>query len=91
MVEDLSFFCSCCFYVLLIQFLVLAFDGVALIRGGCCRRSGGLVYSCLPAALGLSWFVLSFSTLHCKFKVFEKFPVLLVVVLIYYLLVHSVS
>lgn len=32
---------------------------------------------CLPSAQALAWFVLSFSALHCKFKLCETFPLLL--------------
>jgi hypothetical protein len=67
----------CCFYVLLVQVLVLGFDGAGLIR----ESVNGKVVDCsglfLPAAQSLAWFVLSFSALHCKFKVSEKFPLLL--------------
>ncbi|KAL5863758.1 hypothetical protein ACOSQ3_001272 [Xanthoceras sorbifolium] len=67
---------SCCFYSLFVQVLVLGFDGVGLIR----EAAHGKVADCsvlfMPAAQGLAWFVLSFSALHCKFKVSEKFPFL---------------
>ncbi|KAK4847615.1 hypothetical protein QYF36_003885 [Acer negundo] len=67
----------CCFYVLFVQVLVLGFDGVGLIR----EAARGKVVDCsvlfMPVAQGLAWFVLSFSALHCKFKVSEKFPFLL--------------
>ena len=67
----------CCFYVLFLQVLVLGFDGVGLIR----EATRGKVVDCsvlfMPVAQGLAWFVLSFSALHCKFKVSEKFPFLL--------------
>ncbi|KAK1560441.1 hypothetical protein Q3G72_026699 [Acer saccharum] len=67
----------CCFYVLFLQVLVLGFDGVGLIR----EAARGKVVDCsvlfMPVAQGLAWFVLSFSALHCKFKVSEKFPFLL--------------
>ncbi|XP_011024496.1 PREDICTED: ABC transporter C family member 5 [Populus euphratica] len=67
----------CCFYVLLLQFLVLGFDGVALIREAVKGKDVDLSEICVPAAQGLAWFVLSFSALQCKFKLSEKFPVLL--------------
>ena len=63
-----------CFYVLFVQVLVLGFDGVALIFDGD-PVNWTLLY--VPAAQGLAWFVLSFSALHCKLKVSEKFPFLL--------------
>ncbi|GKV01698.1 hypothetical protein SLEP1_g14237 [Rubroshorea leprosula] len=67
----------CCFYVLLAQVAVLGYDGVGLIR----EAVDGKIVDCsaifLPAAQGLAWFLLSFSALHCKFKVSEKFPLLL--------------
>jgi hypothetical protein len=66
-----------CFYVLLLQFLVLGFDGVALIKEAVNGKDVDWSVICLPAAQGLAWFVLSFSVLHCKFKPSEKFPVLL--------------
>ncbi|GAV77390.1 ABC_tran domain-containing protein/ABC_membrane domain-containing protein [Cephalotus follicularis] len=68
---------SCCFYVLFVQFLVLGFDGVGLIRAAVDGNAVGWSILCLPAAQGLAWFVLSLSALHCKFKVSEKFPLLL--------------
>ncbi|XP_028095170.1 ABC transporter C family member 5-like [Camellia sinensis] len=61
----------CCFYVLVLQVLVLGFDGFGLIKGS------NWVLVVLPASQGLAWFVLSFSTLHCKFKASEKYPFLL--------------
>lgn len=67
----------CCFYVLFLQFLVLGFDGVALIREAVNGKVVDWSIISLPAAQGLAWFVLSFSALHCKFKASEKFPLLL--------------
>ncbi|KAJ7972577.1 ABC transporter C family member 5 [Quillaja saponaria] len=67
----------CCFYVLLVQVLVLVFDGVGLIRGAVDGKDVNWSVLPLPAAQGLAWFVLGFSALHCKFKVSEKFPFLL--------------
>ncbi|KAJ4851342.1 Multidrug resistance-associated protein 5 [Turnera subulata] len=64
----------CCFYVLFLQFLVLGFDGVALIRKAADGKFADWSVIGLPAAQGLAWFVLSFSALHCKFKASEKFP-----------------
>eukprot|EP00257_Ricinus_communis_P020115 XP_015579276.1 ABC transporter C family member 5 [Ricinus communis] len=67
----------CCFYVLFLQFLVLGFDGIALIREAVNGKVVDWSIICLPAAQGLAWFVLSFSALHCKFKASEQFPLLL--------------
>ncbi|KAG8389142.1 hypothetical protein BUALT_Bualt02G0198400 [Buddleja alternifolia] len=64
----------CCFYVLLVQVLVLGFDGVNLIRAG--KKSHWSVVL-LPLAQSLAWFVLSFSVLYCKYKPAETFPLLL--------------
>ncbi|XP_061343389.1 ABC transporter C family member 5-like isoform X2 [Gastrolobium bilobum] len=66
-----------CFYVLLVQVLVLGFDGVALITGGTKGKPVDLSLLSVPLAQGLTWVVLSFSALHCKFKVSDKFPILL--------------
>jgi hypothetical protein len=68
---------SCCFYVLFVQVLVLGFDGVGLIRESVNGKVVDWSGLFLPAAQSLAWFVLSFSALHCKFKVSEKFPLLL--------------
>lgn len=68
---------SCCFYVLFLQVLVLGFDGVGLIREAANGNDPDWSFVFLPAAQGLAWFVLSFSALHCKFKAYEKFPLLL--------------
>lgn len=65
----------CCFYVLFVQLLVLGFNCVALIRVA--GKGTNWTHFLLPAAQGLAWFVLSFSALHCKFKLSEKFPFLL--------------
>ncbi|KAL7198496.1 hypothetical protein ACSBR2_020896 [Camellia fascicularis] len=67
----------CCFYVLFLQALVLGFDCAGLIRNA--SHGGGTNWTLviLPASQGLAWFVLSFSALHCKFKVSEKYPCLL--------------
>lgn len=67
----------CCFFVLFVQVLVLGFDGVGLIRESVNGKLVDWSVIWLPAAQGLAWFVLSFSALHCKFKVSEKFPLLL--------------
>lgn len=67
----------CCFYVLFVQVLVLGFDGVGLIRKAVDGKVVDWSALWLPAAQGLAWFLLSFSALHCKFKLSEKFPFLL--------------
>lgn len=67
----------CCFYVLFVQVVVLVFDGISLIRKSIDRKVVDWSVLCLPAAQSLAWFILSFSALHCKFKLSEKFPLLL--------------
>lgn len=67
----------CSFYLLLLQVLVLGYDGAGLIRESAHGTVPNWAHICLPAAQALAWFVLSFSVLHCKFKVTEKFPLLL--------------
>lgn len=62
----------CCLYLLLLQIVVLGFDGFYLIKSA---TNWTLVL--LPAAQALSWLVLSFSTLHCKFRALQKYPLLL--------------
>lgn len=70
---------SCCFYVLFVQVFVLGFDVISSIRGAVKGKEEEEDWSvvCLPAAQVLSWFLLSFLSLHCKFKALEKFPLLL--------------
>lgn len=67
----------CCFYLLLLNVVVLGFDGVSLIREA--TRGGPSNWTTIiqPAAQGLAWFALSFSALYCKYKANEKFPLLL--------------
>ncbi|KAH9785137.1 ABC transporter C family member 13 [Citrus sinensis] len=60
-----------------IRLLVLGFDGVGLVRKAVDGKVVGWSALCLPAVQGLAWFLLSFSALHCKFKLSEKFPFLL--------------
>ncbi|CAK9328612.1 unnamed protein product [Citrullus colocynthis] len=69
---------SCCFFLLFVQVLVLGFDVISSIRESV-KGKGDEDWSvvCLPAAQVLSWFLLSFLALHCKFKATEKFPLLL--------------
>ncbi|KAL3645049.1 Multidrug resistance-associated protein 5 [Castilleja foliolosa] len=64
----------CCFYVLIVHLFVLGFDGVSLIKES---RNSDWNVLLLPASLSLSWFLLSFSVLYCKYKALEKFPLLL--------------
>ncbi|KAH7836915.1 hypothetical protein Vadar_007361 [Vaccinium darrowii] len=66
----------CCFYVLFLQVIVLGFDGVGLIIDGKGKFMNWAVIV-LPASQALAWSVLSFSALGCKFKVSEKYPLLL--------------
>ncbi|XP_030470676.1 ABC transporter C family member 5 [Syzygium oleosum] len=66
-----------CFYVLFVQVLVLGFDGTGLIREASSGKSVDWSGLCLPAAQCLAWFLLSFSTFHCKLNVPEKFPLFL--------------
>ncbi|KAL2456188.1 ABC transporter C family member 5 [Forsythia ovata] len=69
----------CCFYVLFVQILVLGFDGVGLVRGAAKGKGNNSDWTIvlLPASQGLAWFVFSSSTLYCKYKAAEKFPLLL--------------
>ncbi|KAL0461061.1 UNVERIFIED_CONTAM: ABC transporter C family member 5 [Sesamum latifolium] len=69
----------CCFYVLLVQVLVLGFDGVRLIKKAAHGKGNKTHWTIilLPAAQSLAWFVLSFSALYRKYKFAEKFPLLL--------------
>ncbi|KAK6937713.1 ABC transporter-like, ATP-binding domain [Dillenia turbinata] len=69
----------CCFYVLVLQLVVLGYDGIHLMREAAAddEKSVNWPLLCFPAAQVLAWFVLSFSALHCKFKLSEKFPLLL--------------
>ncbi|KAI8523132.1 hypothetical protein RHMOL_Rhmol13G0050400 [Rhododendron molle] len=67
----------CCFYVLFLQVMVLAFDGVGLIRDGKGITFTNWVLLVLPASQGFAWSVLSFSALGSKFRASEKYPLLL--------------
>ncbi|KAK9087727.1 hypothetical protein Syun_030121 [Stephania yunnanensis] len=70
-------FCAfCCFYVLLLQVVVLAFDGVNLVKRGAEgeERHWSFLYS--PAVQVVAWLLLSLSTLNCKFNGWERFPLL---------------
>ncbi|KAL2236392.1 ABC transporter C family member 5-like [Sesamum indicum] len=69
----------CCFYVLLVEVLVLGFDGGRLIKKAAHGKGNKTHWTIilLPAAQSLAWFVLSFSALYRKYKFAEKFPLLL--------------
>ncbi|GLU07833.1 hypothetical protein SLE2022_247730 [Rubroshorea leprosula] len=67
----------CCFYVLLVQVGVLGFEGVGLETEAVDGTVVDWSVIFLPTVQGLAWFLLSFSALHCKFKVSEKFPLVL--------------
>ncbi|XP_072965266.1 ABC transporter C family member 5-like isoform X1 [Typha angustifolia] len=64
----------CCFYVLVLQLLVLAYETVKLVK----KEDNVKDYSVLfaPLVQALSWVVLSLSVVHCKSKALEKFPLL---------------
>ncbi|XP_022960114.1 ABC transporter C family member 5-like [Cucurbita moschata] len=69
---------SCCFYVLFVQVFVLAFDLVSSIGDSVNgKEDKGWSVVCFPVAQVLSWFLLSFLALRCKFKASEKFSLLL--------------
>jgi hypothetical protein len=65
-----------CFYVLLVQVLVLGFEGVALIKDKFVVVEDLSLVS-VPFVQSLVWIVLCFTALHCKYKVSQKFPILL--------------
>ncbi|KAL6564040.1 Multidrug resistance-associated protein 5 [Orobanche hederae] len=69
----------CCFYIFFVHIFTLGFDGISLIREAALWEGRKLDWTVLllPAALSLSWSVLSFSVLYCKYKAIEKFPLLL--------------
>ncbi|KAJ9543436.1 hypothetical protein OSB04_023143 [Centaurea solstitialis] len=68
----------CCFYVLILQTVVLCYDSVCLITKSA-QWEKGVIWEplFLPAAQFLGWFLLSFSTLNCKAKTLERFPLLI--------------
>ena len=69
---------SCCFYVLFVQVFVLAFDLVSSIGDSVNgKEDKGWSVVCFSVAQVLSWFLLSFLALRCKFKASEKFSLLL--------------
>lgn len=67
---------ACCFYVLLLQVIVLGFQVVTLLMrkedGDVSFREYSLLY--LPFVQTLAWIVLLLSTFYCKFNVLDKFP-----------------
>ncbi|XP_077226576.1 multidrug resistance-associated protein 5 [Tasmannia lanceolata] len=66
----------CCFYVLLLQVLVVGFEAFGLWREEHVESwSWSVLY--LPLIQCLAWFVMSLFAIHCKFKACEKFPLLL--------------
>ncbi|KAL6516215.1 Multidrug resistance-associated protein 5 [Orobanche gracilis] len=68
-----------CFYIFFVHVFTLGFDGVGLIREAALPEGRKLDWTVLllPAALSLSWSVLSVSVLYFKYKAIEKFPLLL--------------
>ena len=64
-----------CLYVLLVQVLVLGFDGFALIKEDFVVVDLSLLS--VPFVQCFVWIVLSFTALRCKYKVYQKFPILL--------------
>ncbi|XP_021848338.1 ABC transporter C family member 5 [Spinacia oleracea] len=66
-----------CFYVLLVEVVLLGFDGVGVIREATHGNVGSWVHICWPITQGLAWFVMCLMTLHCKFRPSERFPLLL--------------
>ncbi|XP_071719708.1 ABC transporter C family member 5 [Rutidosis leptorrhynchoides] len=68
----------CCFYVLLIQTVVLCYDVVCYItKSEQGDKSVKLEPLILPASQFFAWFILSFSTLNCKVKTLERFPLVI--------------
>ncbi|KVI03845.1 AAA+ ATPase domain-containing protein [Cynara cardunculus var. scolymus] len=68
----------CCFYVLLLQTVVLCYDSVCLITKSAQWEKGvNWEPLLLPGAQFLAWFLLTFSTLNCKAKTLERFPLLM--------------
>ncbi|KAL5712092.1 Multidrug resistance-associated protein 5 [Ranunculus cassubicifolius] len=71
--KGFKFLIICCFYVLLVQVVVLGFDIVGWI-GRVKRKDWWILY--FPISETLAWFILSFIALHCKFKAVERFSLL---------------
>lgn len=67
----------CCFYSLLLQIFVLGFHGVDFFTESSKEKGLNWTLLLLPAAQTLSWSILSFLVLNCKFKGYERFPLLL--------------
>lgn len=66
-----------CFYVLLVEVVLLGYDGVGVIREASHGNVASWVHICWPATQGLAWFVMCLMTLDCKYRPSERFPVLL--------------
>ncbi|XAR58683.1 Xenobiotic-transporting ATPase [Bertholletia excelsa] len=69
---------SCCFYILFLHVLVLVFDGARMMRKvSHGKKAKHWIFLILPASQGLAWSVLSLLALRCKFRISEKYPILL--------------
>ncbi|KMT05758.1 hypothetical protein BVRB_7g165990 [Beta vulgaris subsp. vulgaris] len=66
-----------CFYMLLVEVVLLGFDGVGVIREASHGNVESWVSICWPAAQVFAWFVMCLLTLHCKYRSSERFPLLL--------------
>lgn len=67
----------CCFYVLVLQVLLIGFDCIKLIRESSGGTGSDWILLLFPTVQGLAWFVLSFWVLYCKITPSEKLPFLL--------------
>lgn len=68
----------CSFYILLLQTVVLCYDGVCLVTNSAQGEKGVSLDSLfLPASQFVAWFILSFSTLNYKVKTLERVPLLI--------------
>ncbi|KAJ0967387.1 hypothetical protein J5N97_024304 [Dioscorea zingiberensis] len=65
----------CCFYNLLVQVVNLCYETARLIGSQVDSRNYSVLY--LPSVQALSWLFLGLSTMHCRFKVLQKFPFLI--------------
>lgn len=66
-----------CFYVLLVQTVLLGFDLVRVIKDVSHGNVASWVLICWPISQGLAWMVMCLMTLHCKYRASERFPLLL--------------
>ncbi|KAL2900312.1 ABC transporter C family member 5 [Bienertia sinuspersici] len=66
-----------CFYVLLVEVVLLGFDGVGVIREASQGNVACWVLICWPATQTLAWLVMCLMILHCKYRPSEKLPLLL--------------